>query len=322
MMVHYTSLFSLSLFLSLLYLPYFTCRPQNTNTEDIICSPSPPSSSVADETTGATPNTFEIFCSLMKEYKILEEWVDADDAAANPATTTNGPVLTIFAPTDAAFTTWEEDTSQQIEGFLSTEEALRSILLYHIVAADQVVTYDELTCSALLETVNGGSSRTKCAGDQGELKYQSGPGNTAIMDTDTNHQLPLIIEQESNVLSCNSNAIVHVVDGVILPSLNKFVVPVSLSASSDEEEADEDASEEIVVESEEDEGVLVVTTKQPTQKPSKQPTNGISEEEVSKSSDEELLDEEEEKKEEQEEEEEEEEIQKPSLRPTFPPTVS
>ena len=245
--------------------------------------------------------------------------MDADDAAANPATTTNGPVLTIFAPTDAAFTTWEEETSQQIEGFLQTEEALRSILLYHIVAADQVVTYDELTCSALLETVNGGSSRTKCAGDQGELKYQSGTGNTAILETDTNHQLPLIIEQESNVLSCNSNAIVHVVDGVILPSLNKFVVPVSLSASSDEEEEDEDASEEIV-ESEEDEEVLVVTTKQPTQKPSKQPTNEISEEEVSKSSDEEL-DEEEEKEEEQEEEESE-EIQKPSLRPTFAPTVS
>ena len=246
--------------------------------------------------------------------------MDTDDAAANPAaTTTNGPVLTIFAPTDAAFTTWEEDTSQQIEGFLVTEEALRSILLYHIVAADQVVTYDELTCSALLETVNGGSSRTKCAGDQGELKYQSGPGNTAIIETDDNHQLPLIIEQESNVLSCNSNAIVHVVDGVILPSLNKFVVPVSLSSSSDEEEEDEDASEEIV-ESEEDEEVLVVTTKQPAQQSSMQPTDEISEEEVSKSSDEEL-DEEEEKEEEQEEEESE-EIQKPSLRPTFAPTVS
>jgi uncharacterized surface protein with fasciclin (FAS1) repeats len=100
-----------------------------------------------------------------------------------------GP-FTVFAPTDEAFAKLPEGT---VASLLENPEALRGILLYHVVSgrvtAEQVVTLDSAT------TVQGS-----------EVSISVDYGNVQINDaTVTTADVPA------------SNGIIHIIDTVILP---------------------------------------------------------------------------------------------------------
>jgi uncharacterized surface protein with fasciclin (FAS1) repeats len=213
-------------------------RLHNTtyNTEDTICSERNTSSESSNY-------KFTTFCNLINEYDIIDEYFYGNDDKA----------LTIFVPTDEAFIQWEYNYYNNVVGAAideeSEEEYYKFILLYHIIIADNVFTYNELQCKILLETLNGQNSRTKCLNNN--EKYQSGSGQK-------DNLVPLIIKESSdiNILSCdnyynnngnednNANdsrsrsrkAIIHIVDNVIMPR-------ISSSSSINNNEDDEDKVE-------------------------------------------------------------------------------
>ena len=208
--------------------------------------------SAADNNT--TTPTFELVCQLFTEYAttLVDEYLRMHSARTNsdnPDPTSNDHndddpphhqntttlAITIFAPTDQAWMTWEDDNqSQEIgtpedgmfrnDSTATTDEALlRDIVLSHITVDQELYTYAALTCTGLVPTifVDDGThaSRTKCheeekekedadddedKGDQGRQqrrkmkKYQSGPGNTDAT------QLPYILEAESDLVFASS----------------------------------------------------------------------------------------------------------------------
>ncbi len=100
-----------------------------------------------------------------------------------------GP-FTVFAPTDDAFAELPEGT---LEGLLEDEEALTSVLTYHVVAGEAMS--GDLSDMMVLETV------------QGE--------EVTIYITDGN-----VMVNDANVVQADietSNGVIHVIDKVILP---------------------------------------------------------------------------------------------------------
>jgi uncharacterized surface protein with fasciclin (FAS1) repeats len=101
-----------------------------------------------------------------------------------------GP-FTVFAPTDEAFAALPEGT---LEGLLEDPEALKQILLYHVVAGK--VTADQVV---------GLTSADSVAGPAIEIAVKDGTvflnDNAKVVTTD--------IE--------TSNGVIHVIDQVILP---------------------------------------------------------------------------------------------------------
>ena len=204
--------------------------------------------SAADNNT--TTPTFELFCQLFTEYAttIVDEYLlmhlartnldmntsndhnDNDETRHRQNTTTLA--ITIFAPTDQAWMTWEDDN--QIREIMTHDDGVsgndntmtydaiqRDIVLSHITVDEDIYTYDALKCTGLVPTIlvdNGThSSRTKCheQDDNGDAdddddddkgrrqrqrrkKYQSGPGNTDAT------QLPFILETESDLVFASS----------------------------------------------------------------------------------------------------------------------
>jgi uncharacterized surface protein with fasciclin (FAS1) repeats len=100
-----------------------------------------------------------------------------------------GP-FTVFAPTDDAFAKLPEGT---VESLLANPEALRAILLYHVVpgrvTAEQVVTMTEA------ETAQGASVRISTYGETVRIN------DATVVTADIQA----------------SNGIIHVIDTVILP---------------------------------------------------------------------------------------------------------
>lgn len=100
-----------------------------------------------------------------------------------------GP-YTIFAPTDDAFAKLPEGT---VEGLLKDKEALKSILLYHVVSgkvmAEDVVKINEAT------TASG-------------AKLQINAGKNGVMINNSN-----VVTADINA----SNGVIHVIDTVLLP---------------------------------------------------------------------------------------------------------
>jgi len=110
-----------------------------------------------------------------------------------------GNALTFFLPTNDAFEAMDKNFDKL------TFEENESVLSYHII--NEIVHFDELICKGLIVTANGKESRTKCIGDD---KYQRGQNQ---MD----NMLPKIIIHDVQVC----NGIVHVVDHVLMPKLEK-----------------------------------------------------------------------------------------------------
>ena len=100
-----------------------------------------------------------------------------------------GP-FTVFAPTDEAFAKLPEGT---VEGLLKDKEALKNILLYHVVSGN--VTSDKVVKLKSAKTLSGK-----------ELKITVKDGKVMINDS-------MVTAADLNT----SNGVIHVIDTVLLP---------------------------------------------------------------------------------------------------------
>ena len=215
-----------------------------TTTAEIICSD--------------PEQRFSIFCDLIKEFDLLPAEQDylllfSDNENDNENDNGNGNDgngntvvdgssiigggggITVFAPTDKAFALKEmadrlEDHSTSSSSELGSLEELEYVLLYHVVVAKDIFTFDNLRCQGLVETLNGQNSRTKCDNDNDNdndnvTKYQKGTSN----DNDDITMLPKIIE--ADIMACN-NGIVHVVDHVLMPDLDQMPAAAAANAAT------------------------------------------------------------------------------------------
>ncbi|MEO8273643.1 MAG: fasciclin domain-containing protein [Chloroflexota bacterium] len=112
--------------------------------------------------------------------------------AAGLVDTLKGPgPFTVFAPTDAAFAALPEGT---LEGLLADPEALKDILLYHVVSGAVEST-----------AVVGLTSATAVNGDKITITVKDG----SVYLNDTVKVVTTDIKA--------SNGIIHVIDAVLLP---------------------------------------------------------------------------------------------------------
>ena len=102
----------------------------------------------------------------------------------------DGP-FTVFAPTDDAFAALPAGT---LDGLLADKEALKKVLLYHVVAGD--VTADRVVTLDSAKTVEGDPISIKVV-DGGVVLNDKVKVTTTDIET--------------------SNGVIHVIDGVLLP---------------------------------------------------------------------------------------------------------
>jgi uncharacterized surface protein with fasciclin (FAS1) repeats len=102
--------------------------------------------------------------------------------------------LTVFAPTNAAFAKIPTDT---LNALLADKEALRAVLLYHILPA-RVLASQVPTKPRLAETLNG------CE----RLKVDRTPNGRVFVDE--------VRVQQADIKA--KNGVVHVIDSVLLPA--------------------------------------------------------------------------------------------------------
>lgn len=106
-----------------------------------------------------------------------------------------GP-FTVFAPTDAAFA---KIPKAKLEALLKDKEALKKVLLYHVVSG-KIMAKDVLT-------MNGKSAKT-VEGSEAKISVK---GSTVKVDA---------AKVEKTDIEC-SNGVIHVIDTVIMPSKKK-----------------------------------------------------------------------------------------------------
>ncbi len=100
-----------------------------------------------------------------------------------------GP-FTVFAPTDEAFAKIPKAT---LEGLLKDKEALKKVLLYHVVSG-KVMAADVVKIKSA-KTVQGSSAKVTVKGDKVMID------NASVVKTD---------------IAC-TNGVIHVIDTVIMP---------------------------------------------------------------------------------------------------------
>lgn len=125
----------------------------------------------------------------------------------------DGSTWTVFLPTDGAFDKYSTilepligESSRTSNLFWETHHAGLNLMAYHFHNGD-AFRVSQLECSELLEMSTGESSRHKCL--KGE-RYQKGQGNHMVEGL----PFPKIIKRD--IEFCHG--IVHIVDGVMLPS--------------------------------------------------------------------------------------------------------
>jgi hypothetical protein len=110
---------------------------------------------------------------------------------------------TVFAPSNAAFALFDEET---LNNFFTDDgkEGLRYILGYHIIN-EKSINFQKLVCGLPYEMDNGQTTLTKCDG-RGK-KFQVGGGN---IDADNEPEI-------ENGNEIGDNGVVHVINRVIIP---------------------------------------------------------------------------------------------------------
>jgi len=101
----------------------------------------------------------------------------------------DGP-FTVFAPTDEAFNKLPKDV---LNNLLKDKEALKNVLLYHVVSGD--ITSNQITDLNEAKTLNGSDIKIKV--DDGKVMVN----NSQVVGADV----------------MASNGIIHVIDTVLLP---------------------------------------------------------------------------------------------------------
>ena len=127
--------------------------------------------------TAVAAGSFDTLVSLVQEAGLAED-------LSGP-----GP-LTVFAPTDEAFAAVPEETLTQLQ---NDPEALRRVLLYHVVEGD--VTSDQVTGLDAAPTLAGP-----------DLSFSTDGGSVLVNDATVTM---------ADVVA--SNGVIHVVDAVLLP---------------------------------------------------------------------------------------------------------
>jgi uncharacterized surface protein with fasciclin (FAS1) repeats len=107
----------------------------------------------------------------------------------------DGP-FTVFAPTDAAFA---KIPANKLQALLKDKEALKKVLLYHVVSG-KVMAKDVLT-------MNGKKAKT-VEGSEAAIKVK---GKSVMVDA---------AKVEKTDIEC-SNGVIHVIDSVIMPAAKK-----------------------------------------------------------------------------------------------------
>jgi uncharacterized surface protein with fasciclin (FAS1) repeats len=123
----------------------------------------------------------------------FETLLAAAQAAGLVETLRGAGPFTVFAPTDEAFAALPAGT---VEGLLKDRDALRAVLLYHVVPAR--VTSAGVAGVSSAETVHGASLRIRVS----DGRVQVGDDATVV---------------QADVLA--SNGVIHVIDRVLLPPM-------------------------------------------------------------------------------------------------------
>lgn len=104
--------------------------------------------------------------------------------------------FTVFTPTDAAFADLGEET---LNALLADPDALRNILLYHVIADEEILADQAITVAT---------------GENSFVDMANG-GKAALSLNDDNLFINLAQVTSANVMA--SNGVIHVIDKVILP---------------------------------------------------------------------------------------------------------
>jgi uncharacterized surface protein with fasciclin (FAS1) repeats len=165
-----------------------------TDTSTDAESPTPTASASA---TAAADNTIVEVAAQAGTFTTLVDAV----TAAGLADTLSGGEYTVFAPTDEAFKPLVDDGTVT-ELLKNPEGQLTDILLYHVVegeiTAEEIVKLDGQD----VKTLQGGTLKVMVT-DDGKVTLVDGAGQTITVVT---------ADVEA------SNGVIHVVDGVLLPS--------------------------------------------------------------------------------------------------------
>lgn len=109
----------------------------------------------------------------------------------------DGP-FTVFAPTDEAFAKLPDGA---LDGLLKDKEALTGVLTYHVVPGEVMAAQVAGMDGQKVTTVQGGTFTVNVK--DGKVSLTDGAGNTVnVVKTDITA----------------SNGVIHVIDGVLLPS--------------------------------------------------------------------------------------------------------
>ena len=138
----------------------------------------------------------------------LSTLVKAITAADLTATLSAPGPYTVFAPTDDAFTRLPPDTLAQLMK-PENKALLAKVLTYHVVPG----TIDFAQLKAQIAAGNGTATLTTVAGQPLKVTIT---GNNVVTLTSVNGNVSYLETPDVH----QSNGIVHVVNGVLLPKLN------------------------------------------------------------------------------------------------------
>jgi uncharacterized surface protein with fasciclin (FAS1) repeats len=165
-------------------------------TPDPTPTPEPEVPSIAELVVASTQND-------PAQFTILLAAVQAADPLVLAALSDDDASLTVFAPTDAAFSRLLALLDITPEALLADTELVTEVLLYHVVAG-------EFDAAELVAAANGGFPGDLLPTLQGTKIEFTNDDGTLIVDAST------VIA--ADIMA--SNGIVHVIDTVLLPSFN------------------------------------------------------------------------------------------------------
>jgi len=138
----------------------------------------------------------------------LSTFVKAITAADLTATLSGPGPYTVFAPTDDAFTRLPPDTLAQLMK-PENKALLAKVVTYHVVSG----TIDFAQLKAQIAAGNGTATLTTVAGQPLKVTIT---GNNVVTLTSVNGNVSYLETPDVH----QSNGIIHVVNGVLLPKLN------------------------------------------------------------------------------------------------------
>jgi uncharacterized surface protein with fasciclin (FAS1) repeats len=168
-----------------------TAAPATTAPTEAPMSEAPASEAPMSEAPSASAAAMGDIVDVATEAGSFKTLLTAATAAGLVDTLKGEGPFTVFAPTDDAFAALPEGT---VEGLLKDPEALKAILLYHVVAGK--VTSDQVVSLTSADSVGGPA-----------IKISVKDGSVYLNDT---------VKVVTTDIEA-ANGVIHVIDGVLLP---------------------------------------------------------------------------------------------------------